>query len=249
MFATVGGPTINNGCAKQLKVMIAVAKPELRNLLRTVLADVSDCTHIAAVSDFKTLCKQLGALSDPDLVIIDSALFEPAGRAGLAGLIALKTLQPGIPVVVFARKTDAMIVKHALDLGVWRVVTNYLSREQVKEELMAALSKRFGNSSESGAENGAEKGGENELEQAPASDTQKLIVRIRRLTPQQLRVLAMLAEGLLNKQIAYELSVSEATVKAHVSAVLEKLGLYSRKQAVKLLARIGVHKQHMGFHA
>lgn len=245
MFATVGGPTINNGCAKQLKVMIAVAKPELRNLLRTVLADISDCTHIAAVNDFKTLCKQLGALSDPDLVIIDSALFEPAGPAGLAGLIALKTLQPGIPVVIFARKTDAMIVKHALDLGVWRVVTNYLSREQVKEELMAALSKRFGNSSESGAE----KKPKSELEQVPASDTQKLIVRIRRLTPQQLRVLAMLAEGLLNKQIAYELSVSEATVKAHVSAVLEKLGLYSRKQAVKLLARIGVHKQHMGFPA
>jgi DNA-binding NarL/FixJ family response regulator len=52
-------------------------------------------------------------------------------------------------------------------------------------------------------------------------------------------VLTMLAEGLINKQIAYELSVSEATVKAHVSAVLQKLGVDSRTQAVILLSRIG----------
>jgi DNA-binding NarL/FixJ family response regulator len=53
-----------------------------------------------------------------------------------------------------------------------------------------------------------------------------------RLTPQQVRVLMMLSEGLLNKQIAYQLDVSEATVKAHVSAILQKLGVESRTQAV-----------------
>ncbi len=59
-----------------------------------------------------------------------------------------------------------------------------------------------------------------------------------RLTPQQVRVLMMLSQGLLNKQIAYELSVSEATVKAHVSAILQKLGVESRTQAVILAAKI-----------
>ncbi|MBU2483444.1 MAG: LuxR C-terminal-related transcriptional regulator, partial [Alphaproteobacteria bacterium] len=59
------------------------------------------------------------------------------------------------------------------------------------------------------------------------------------LTPQQGRVLGMLAEGLLNKQIAYELGVSEATIKAHVSAVLQKLGVDSRTQAVIQLSKIG----------
>jgi DNA-binding NarL/FixJ family response regulator len=58
------------------------------------------------------------------------------------------------------------------------------------------------------------------------------------LTPQQVRVLMMLSQGLLNKQIAYELNVSEATVKAHVSAILQKLGVESRTQAVILAARI-----------
>ncbi len=62
--------------------------------------------------------------------------------------------------------------------------------------------------------------------------------RLASLTPQQVRVLMMLSEGLLNKQIAYELSVSEATVKAHVSAILQKLGVESRTQAVIAAARI-----------
>ena len=64
--------------------------------------------------------------------------------------------------------------------------------------------------------------------------------RVASLTPQQVRVLMMLSEGLLNKQIAYELSVSEATVKAHVSAILQKLGVESRTQAVIAAAKIEV---------
>jgi DNA-binding NarL/FixJ family response regulator len=69
-------------------------------------------------------------------------------------------------------------------------------------------------------------------------DTSDLLARLTSLTPQQVRVLMMLSEGLLNKQIAYELSVSEATVKAHVSAILQKLGVESRTQAVIAAAKI-----------
>ncbi|MBN9987706.1 response regulator transcription factor, partial [Rhizobium laguerreae] len=71
------------------------------------------------------------------------------------------------------------------------------------------------------------------------SEVADLIARLRTLTPQQSRVLAMLAEGLLNKQIAYELGVSEATIKAHVSAILLKLNVDSRTQAVIQLGKIG----------
>ena len=66
-----------------------------------------------------------------------------------------------------------------------------------------------------------------------------MVARLSSLTPQQVRVLMMLGDGLLNKQIAYELSVSEATVKAHVSAILNKLGVDSRTQAVIAINRIG----------
>jgi DNA-binding NarL/FixJ family response regulator len=71
-------------------------------------------------------------------------------------------------------------------------------------------------------------------------DVADLISRLRTLTPQQSRVLGMLGEGLLNKQIAYELSVSEATIKAHVSAILLKLKVDSRTQAVIQLGKINM---------
>ncbi|PKM02625.1 MAG: DNA-binding response regulator, partial [Gammaproteobacteria bacterium HGW-Gammaproteobacteria-5] len=64
--------------------------------------------------------------------------------------------------------------------------------------------------------------------------------RVRELTPQQFRVLGMLSMGLLNKQIAYELNVSEATIKAHMTAILRKLGANNRTQAVLLAARLAV---------
>jgi DNA-binding NarL/FixJ family response regulator len=72
----------------------------------------------------------------------------------------------------------------------------------------------------------------------PNREASALVRRLSSLTPQQVRVLMMLSQGLLNKQIAYELGVSEATVKAHVSAILQKLGVESRTQAVILAAKI-----------
>jgi DNA-binding NarL/FixJ family response regulator len=70
------------------------------------------------------------------------------------------------------------------------------------------------------------------------AESAAMIARLSTLTPQQVRVLMMLSGGLLNKQIAYELGVSEATVKAHVSAILQKLGVESRTQAVIAAGRI-----------
>jgi DNA-binding NarL/FixJ family response regulator len=71
-------------------------------------------------------------------------------------------------------------------------------------------------------------------------ETQAVLARLATLTPQQMRVLMMLSEGLLNKQIAYELNVSEATVKAHVSAILQKLAVESRTQAVIAASKIEI---------
>jgi DNA-binding NarL/FixJ family response regulator len=78
-----------------------------------------------------------------------------------------------------------------------------------------------------------------DLSCAPAGESAELVSRLSTLTPQQVRVLMMLGEGLLNKQIAFKLGVSEATIKAHVSAILQKLGVDSRTQAVIAINRIG----------
>ena len=78
----------------------------------------------------------------------------------------------------------------------------------------------------------------------PGDELGDLATRLATLTPQQVRVLSMLGQGLLNKQIAYELNVSEATVKAHVSAILQKLGVDSRTQAVIAVNRIAAVDDH-----
>ena len=77
-----------------------------------------------------------------------------------------------------------------------------------------------------------------DLSSADDPDMSRLRDRLVTLTPQQVRVLMMLSEGLLNKQIAYELGVSEANIKAHVSAILQKLGVESRTQAVIAASKI-----------
>ena len=71
-------------------------------------------------------------------------------------------------------------------------------------------------------------------------DEQDVAARVRELTPQQFRVLQMLGTGLLNKQIAWQLDVSEATIKAHMSAILRKLGATNRTQAVLIAGRLAV---------
>ena len=76
-----------------------------------------------------------------------------------------------------------------------------------------------------------------------SEDESRFAEAIASLTPQQFRVLNMLTEGLLNKQIAYELNVSEATIKAHVTAILRKLGVHSRTQAVIAAQRLEVGRR------
>ena len=73
----------------------------------------------------------------------------------------------------------------------------------------------------------------------------KIAARIRELTPQQFRVLQMLGSGKLNKQIGYELGVSEATIKAHMSAILRKLGASNRTQAVLMAGRLSVDPEQV----
>ena len=78
-----------------------------------------------------------------------------------------------------------------------------------------------------------------------AADETELAERIQSLTPQQFRVLMMVAEGLLNKQIAYELDVSEATIKAHVTAIFRKLGVQNRTQAVLAINALNIEDKRL----
>jgi len=161
---------------------------------------------------------------DIDLLLLDLTM---PGGTGLSGLVTLKALQPALPIIIVSATDDAATIRHAVELGASGFISKSASMEAIGEAVHAVLAGDIWTPSDI------------DLDQAHDPEIETLINKIRTLTPQQTRVLTMLAEGLLNKQIAYELNVSEATVKAHVSAVLQKLGVDSRTQAVILLSRIG----------
>jgi len=149
------------------------------------------------------------------------------GASGLSGLISLRGIHATVPVVIISAHDDPETIRRALELGASGFISKSASMDEIREAVETVLS------GEITAPGDIDLGVERDPE---ISD---LIKRLQSLTPQQTRVLGMLAEGLLNKQIAYELGVSEATIKAHVSAILQKLGVDSRTQAVILLSKIG----------
>lgn len=154
-----------------------------------------------------------------DLALLDLSM--PDAR-GFDGLLRLRTAFPRLPIVVVSGLEDARIVREALSYG----VAGFIPKSVRRDELGRAIGEVMAGSVyvPEGLAPASAPGGD--------SGRQDLVLRLQTLTPQQVRVLKMLRQGLLNKQIAYELNVGETTVKAHVSEILRKLGVYSRTQAV-----------------
>jgi DNA-binding NarL/FixJ family response regulator len=206
------------------KFVIADDHPLFRGALKQALSGIADVATILEAGDFEATKALVAANEDVDLVLLDLSM---PGASGLSGLISLRGIHSAVPMVVVSAHDDAETIRRALELGASGFIPKSASMEDIRAAVITVLS--GGITAPVGIDLGVERDPE-------ISD---LIKRLQSLTPQQARVLGMLAEGLLNKQIAYELSVSEATIKAHVSAVLQKLGVDSRTQAVILLSKIG----------
>ena len=206
------------------KFVIADDHPLFRGALKQALSGIADVATILEAGDFEATKALVAANEDVDLVLLDLSM---PGASGLSGLISLRGIHSAVPMVVVSAHDDAETIRRALELGASGFISKSASMEEIRAAVTTVLS--GGITAPVGIDLGVERDPE-------ISD---LIKRLQSLTPQQARVLGMLAEGLLNKQIAYELSVSEATIKAHVSAVLQKLGVDSRTQAVILLSKIG----------
>ena len=167
----------------------------------------------------------IGLLSSPprfDLILLD---LSTPGTTGLSGVIRIRKTAPRTPVLVVSAHQDPGLVAHVLSLG----VAGYISKSTSKEQLAAAIS--------------AVLRGEVHVQGAASArrarfPAQDLLKRLRELTPQQLRVLDLIRRGLLNKQIAYELGISETTVKVHVSEILRKLRVMSRTKAIIEMEKI-----------
>ena len=210
------------------KILIADDHPLFRDAIKSALAGhvngIDGATIMLEAGDFSEATVILEREGDIDLLLLDLTM---PGASGLSALVAVRATYPAVPVVIVSATDDPSTVRRSIDLGASGFISKSSNTETIRNSVRNVLD------GEIALPANVDLGSEHD------PDVADLIGRIRTLTPQQARVLGMLAEGLLNKQIAYELGVSEATIKAHVSAVLQKLNVDSRTQAVIRLSRIG----------
>jgi DNA-binding NarL/FixJ family response regulator len=205
------------------RLVIADDHPLFRGALREAVAGQFADADIAEAGAFDDVVTQLDRGGDVDLVLLDLAM---PGVRGFSGLMFLRAQFPSVPVVVVSANDDPAVIRRCMDFGASGFIPKTLGVDVMRAAIARVL------------EGGVWTPPDVDLSGRPDADTAELIGRLATLTPQQVRVLMMLSEGMLNKQIAYGLGVSEATVKAHVSAILQKLGVESRTQAVIAAAKI-----------
>lgn len=182
----------------------------------------------AAVNEFY---ERLEKGPEPDLVLLDLKL---PGASGFSALVHVRAQYPSLPIIVVSAHEETSIIQRSIAHGAMGYIPKSAHPSHIGEAIRHVL--------------------EGEIWLPPnlpanmnfdprAADETALAERIQSLTPQQFRVLMMVAEGLLNKQIAYELDVSEATIKAHVTAIFRKLGVQNRTQAVLAIGALNIEEK------
>ena len=214
------------------RIIIADDHPLVRGALRQAVEGAAPKADIVECGDLGELSRELDANSDVDLVMLDLSM---PGVRGFSGLMYLRAQHPGVPVVVVSANEDRGVMRRCIDFGASGFIPKTTAIDAMRAAIRAIL------------DGGMWTPPDLVLGGPVDKDTADIVRRLSSLTPQQVRVLMMLSEGLLNKQIAYELTVSEATVKAHVSAILQKLGVESRTQAVIAAAKIEAGQWQGGF--
>lgn len=174
--------------------------------------------HILQASTLDETLSQLEANPDIDLVFLDVKM---PGNEGLIGLSEVRARFPDVLVVMVTALEEANLIRKALALGACGFIPKSASIECIAEAVERVLD----------GEQWLPESVANLTDEASETETDDFSVKLAMLTPHQLKVLRMVADGLLNKQIAYELDISESTVKQHVSAVLRKLKVINRTKA------------------
>jgi DNA-binding NarL/FixJ family response regulator len=213
------------------RLVIADDHPLFRDALRQAVASVVTGVKIDEAGSFGDLTALLERDSDVDLILLDLSM---PGISGFSGLIYLRAQYPAIPVVIVSASDDGATIRRSLDFGASGFIPKRFGVETLREAIAKVMDGDVWVPLDT------------DLSAVSDPDMTRLRDRLVTLTPQQVRVLMMLSEGLLNKQIAYELGVSEATIKAHVSAILQKLGVESRTQAVIAASKIAGSQWRQG---
>ncbi|TVO38223.1 response regulator transcription factor [Vibrio algivorus] len=201
-------------------IIIADDHPLFRNALFQSIHMAVSGANLHEADSLDALLALIKKVDEPDLLLLDLKM---PGSNGMSGLIHLRSEYPDLPIVVISASEESSVVSQVKSHGAF----GFIPKSSDMRELNSALNQVL---------NGDPFFPEGLIQNNDACNelSQKLVA----LTPQQYKVLGMLSDGLLNKQIAYELNVSEATIKAHMTAIFRKLDVKNRTQAVILLQQL-----------
>ncbi len=209
------------------RILIADDHPLFRLALAQAVRSVVDDAVVEEADGFESARQALIARPDTDLVLLD--LHMP-GSHGLMGLVVLRTEFPSVAIVMISAHDDPAVIRRALTYGAAGFVPKRSALGDLQSMLRAVLACEAPPPLPEG----------DEQAQRSHAEDERLAARLASLSPQQLRVLGLVADGLLNKQIADRLDIQERTVKAHMSAVFERLGVRTRTQASLLLRSLEI---------
>ena len=208
-------------------VIVADDHPLFRTAIKEALEAEQGETNFLEANSFESLQELVDEQKEVDLVLLD--LHMP-GVSGFAGLVYLCKRYPSVPVVIISANEDPVVIRRALEHGAAGFIPKSSSIDTITQAISSILMGEIWAPALTHSD-------------LPGSNTSEmeLAERMAQLTPQQFKVLMMMSQGLLNKQIAYDLGVSEATIKAHVTAIMNKLGVSNRTQAVLAANRLNVN--------
>lgn len=189
---------------------------------QSMLAEIKPWFRTADILEVETLAATLEVLEKRQvgLVVLNLRMSD---YRGLAGLMIIKCCHPNVPVIVVSAKAGTESAQAAIQSGASGYIVKSASSGQIRSAIEQVIR---GGTAVPATVSAAADNAERKLPEA--------IENISLLTPTQLRVLGKMTAGLLNKQIAWEMGISEATVKSHVTAIFRKLKVRTRTQAVLL---------------
>ena len=193
----------------------------MQQALASVLTDAS----IKEADSLASLEQVVKENPEADLVLLDLKM---PGAKGFSSLLYLRQQCPEIPVIICSAAETAAVAKRAQSFGAVGFIPKSASINDISQAVLTVL-----------------EGGLYFPSVDKNEPLDEMSQRIASLTPQQYRVLTMLSDGVLNKQIAYELNVSEATIKAHMTTIMKKLGVNSRTQAALIAQQLEIDDQSL----
>lgn len=215
-ITTMRSPTV-------YKILIADDHPLFREAIHNVISDGFPGCEVMETEDLDSALALTRSHDDLDLILLDLNM---PGMHGLNGLINLRNEAPTIPVVIVSAEQDKQIVLQAITYGAVGFITKSSPRAQMTEAITQILNGNVYLPSDIiRSQTTPHRRSNHDSSRFPPE-------LLQALTRKQLLVLERMTKGESNKQIAYTLEIAETTVKAHVSAILRKLNVHNRVQAI-----------------